>query len=125
MLEKARHNHVSILVTEWGKPFTVDGFSGFMRDAIRAAGLPIDCQPHGLRKALGRRIAEAGASTKQNMAVLGHKSLSEAERYTKEADQIRLATAAMSLLEAQTENEVCPNRPFQFGQAPKKSGDTK
>jgi integrase len=38
VLEKARHNHVSILVTEWGKPFTVDGFSGFMRDAIRAAG---------------------------------------------------------------------------------------
>ena len=30
VLEKARHNHVSILVTEWGKPFTVDGFSGFM-----------------------------------------------------------------------------------------------
>ena len=51
VLEKARHNHVSILVTEWGKPFTVDGFSGFMRDAIRAAGLPLDCQPHGLRKA--------------------------------------------------------------------------
>src|SRR6478736_6069790 len=102
VLEKARHNHVSILVTEWGKPFTVDGFSGFMRDAIRAAGLPLDCQPHGLRKAAGRRLAEAGCTTKQIMAVLGHKSLAEAERYTKEADQIRLATDAMSQLEEQT-----------------------
>jgi integrase len=83
VLEKARHNHVSILVTEWGKPFTVDGFFGFMRDAIRAAGLPLDCQPHGLRKAAGRRLAEAGCTTKQIMAVLGHKSLAEAERYTK------------------------------------------
>ena len=83
VLDGARHNHVSILVTEFGKPFTVDGFSGFMRDAIRAAGLPLDCQPHGLRKAAGRRLAEAGATTKQNMAILGHKSLAEAERYAR------------------------------------------
>ena len=40
VLEKARHNHVTIVNTEYGKPFTVDGFSSFMRDAIRAAGLP-------------------------------------------------------------------------------------
>jgi enterobacteria phage integrase len=124
VLEKARHNHVTIVNTEYGKPFTVDGFSSFMRDAIRAAGLPLDCQPHGLRKAAGRRLAEAGCTTKQIMAVLGHKSLAEAERYTKEADQIRLATDAMSRLEEQTANEVCPNRPFQFGQTPKRSGDT-
>jgi integrase len=124
VLEKARHNHVTIVNTEYGKPFTVDGFSSFMRDAIRAAGLPLDCQPHGLREAAGRRLAEAGCTTKQIMSVLGHKSLAEAERYTKEADQIRLATDAMSRLEEQTANEVCPNRPFQFGQTPKRSGDT-
>jgi enterobacteria phage integrase len=103
----------------------VDGFSGFMRDAITAAGLPLDCQPHGLRKAAGRRLAEAGCTTKQIMAILGHKSIAEAERYTREANQIRLATAAMSLLEAQTENEVCPNRPFQFGNFPERSAQTK
>ncbi|HET9533842.1 MAG TPA: tyrosine-type recombinase/integrase [Mesorhizobium sp.] len=123
VLENARHNHVTIVNTEHGKPFTVDGFSSFMRDAIRAAGLPLDCQPHGLRKAAGRRLAEAGCTTKQIMAILGHKSLAEAERYTREADQIRLATDAMLLLEAQTENEVCPNPATQFGQTPKKSGD--
>ena len=123
VLEQARHDHVSILVTEWGKPFTVDGFSGFMRDAIKAAGLPLECQPHGLRRTAGRRLAEAGCTTKQIMAILGHKSIVEAERYTREADQIRLATDAMSLLEAQTENEICPNRPFQFGQMPKTSGE--
>jgi enterobacteria phage integrase len=119
VLEQARHNHVCILVTEWGKPFTVDGFSGFMRDAIRAAGLPLDCQPHGLRKAAGRRLAEAGASTKQVMAVLGHKSLAEAERYTSDADQVRLATAGMHLLEAQTENDGRPNFPPSLGNVPK------
>ena len=123
VLEKARHNHVTIVNTEHGKPFTVDGFSSFMRDAIKGAKLPLDCQPHGLRVSAGCRLAEAGATTKQIMAVLGHKSITEAERYTRDADQIRLATAAMSRLEAQTENEICPNPAFQFGQTPKKSGD--
>src|SRR5882672_4262991 len=33
--------HVCILTTEWGKPFTVDGFSGWMRDAMTEAGLPL------------------------------------------------------------------------------------
>jgi len=124
VLEQSRHNHVTIINTEFGKPFTVDGFSDFMRDAITAAGLPLDCQPHGLRKAAGRRLAEAECTTKQIMAILGHKSIAE-ERYTREADQIRLATDAMTRLEAQTENEISPNRPFQFGNLPKRLGDTK
>ena len=37
----------------------------FMRDAIKAAGLPLDCQPHGLRKAAGRRL---GGSRMQHEA---------------------------------------------------------
>jgi hypothetical protein len=56
-LTAADRNHVTILNTAYGQPFTVAGFSQFMRDAIRAAGLPLDCKPHGLRKTLGRRMA--------------------------------------------------------------------
>ena len=56
----------------YGKPFTVDGFSQWMRDAITDAGLSLDCQPHRLRKAAGRRLAEAGATAKMIMAILGH-----------------------------------------------------
>jgi integrase len=122
VLEQARHNHVTILATEYGKPFTVDGFSGYMRDAIKAAGLPLDCQPHGLRKAAGRRLAEAGCSTKQIMAVLGHKSLAEAERYTKEADQVLLATDAMARLEGRTGNDDRPNRIVGLGTVPRGLG---
>jgi integrase len=70
-----------------------------MREAITAAGLPLECQPHGLRKAAGRRLAEAGCSSRELMAVLGHKTLAEAERYTREADQVRLATAAVARLQ--------------------------
>jgi hypothetical protein len=45
-------NAVTVINTEFGRPFMVDGFSGFMRDAMRKAGLQLDCKPHGLRKTL-------------------------------------------------------------------------
>jgi integrase len=104
ILAATPREHVTILNTEFGMPFTVDGFSGFMRDAIKAAGLPLDCQPHGLRKAAGRRLAEAGCSSRELMAVLGHKTLTEAERYTRDADQARLAGAALARLEGRKVN---------------------
>ena len=99
ILAETKRTHVAILTTEHGRPFTVDGFSGFMRDAIKAAGLPLDCQPHGLRKAAGGRLAEAGCTPHEIMAILGHKTLSEAERYTRQVDQARLASTAITKLE--------------------------
>lgn len=75
-----------------------------MRDTIRGSELPLACQPHGLRKDAGRRLAEAGCSAHEIMSILGHRSLAEAERYRKEADQKRLAAAAIGRLEGQTEN---------------------
>jgi len=38
------------------------------------------------------------------MAVLGHKTLTEAERYTREADQARLAIVALAKLEGRSAN---------------------
>jgi site-specific recombinase XerD len=104
ILAETKREHVAILTAEYGRAFTVGGFSGFMRDAINAAGLPFDCQPHGLRKAAGRRLAEAGCSSRELMAVLEHKTLSEAERYTRDADQARLASAAEARLEGRKVN---------------------
>ena len=63
--------------------------------AIRAAGLPPECVPHGLRKAAARRLAEAGCSSKEIAAITGHKTLAEVERYTREADQERLSKSAI------------------------------
>ena len=103
-LAVAKRDHVSILTTIHGKPFTVDGFSQWLRDSITDARLPLDCQPHGLRKATGRRLAEAGATAKMIMAVLGHTTLAEAERYTEEADQIGLAVEAVRKLEGHKAN---------------------
>jgi integrase len=65
-LAAANRDHITIVNTEYGKPFTVDGFSQWMRAAITAAGLPLECQPHGLRKAAGRRLAEAGCTANES-----------------------------------------------------------
>jgi site-specific recombinase XerD len=105
-LAAANRDHVTIINTEYGKPFTVDGFSQWMRAAITAADLPLECQPHGLRKAAGRRLAEAGCSANEIMSVLGHRTLAEAERYTREADQAQLATKAVTKLEGHKANRV-------------------
>jgi enterobacteria phage integrase len=99
IVSQTKREHVAILFNGRGKAFTAPGFSVWMRKAITAAGLPIECQPHGLRKAAGRRLAEAGCSSRELMAVLGHKTLAEAERYTRDADQVRLATAAVARLQ--------------------------
>jgi enterobacteria phage integrase len=86
-----------------------------MRDAITEAGLPLDCQPHGLRKTAGRRLAEAGATTRQIMSVLGHTTLSEVERYTRDADQRQLAIEAIAALEGRNRNGVTQTDPGKFG----------
>jgi integrase len=69
-----------------------------MKRAAKAAGLGPECVPHGLRKAVLRRLAERGGSAKEISAVSGPKSLREIERYTAAADQRRLSASAMGKL---------------------------
>ena len=116
--------HIVIITTEYGKPFTVDGFSGWMRDAITEAGLPMDAKPHGLRKAAGRMLAEAGATAKQIMAVLGHATLAEAQRYCDEADQAGLAQDAVTLLEGHKANRSTQTAPVSLGKQSNKRGES-
>ncbi len=124
-LAAAKRDHVSILTTMYGKPFTVDGFSQWMRDAITGAELPLECQPHGLRKATGRRLAEAGATAKMIMSVLGHTTLAEAERYTEEADQVGLAEDAVIKLEAHKANRFAQTDSAGLGNTAKNKGKSK
>jgi integrase len=63
--------------------------------------------PHGLRKALLRRLVEHGGSAKEIAAISGHKSLGEVERYTAAADQRKLSAAAIAKLrEAENKDEM-------------------
>ena len=107
-----------IIKTEAGVAFTVAGFSDWMRDAITAAGLPMDCKPHGLRHLAGVRMSEAGCTDEEMMAVLGHKSATSLRIYTKGAKQTRLAENAISKIE-QNRHTVSPTRSFKFGELQK------
>ena len=88
-----------LIETAFGRPFSVAGYGNWLRATHRAAALPDDCVTHGLRKAAGRLLAEAGASTKQTMAILGLRSLSLAELYTRDAEQEHLAVGGMTAWE--------------------------
>ena len=87
-------DHLTLLTTQTGKPFSAAGFGNWFRDRCNEAGLA-HCSAHGLRKAAARRLAEAGCTMHEIAAITGHASLSEIQRYTKAADQKRLALSAM------------------------------
>lgn len=91
----------TLLVTEYGKPFTVAGFGGWFRDRCDEAGLP-HCTAHGLRKALARRAADLGATQQQLKAVGQWSSDSDVATYTADAEQRGLADAAIGKVVAWT-----------------------
>jgi len=101
--------NLTFLVTERGAPFTAAGFGNWFRDRCNEAGLP-RCSAHGLRKLAATRMANAGCSSDQIKAVTGHKSLSEVARYTKAADQARLARQAIDMVRADREQKLSSNR---------------
>jgi integrase len=92
----------TFLVTSFGKPFTEAGFGNWMRGRCDEAGLP-ECSSHGLRKAIARRLAEAGMSPHQIQAITGHTTLKEIERYTKAVRQKLMAEMAMRGLDISVE----------------------
>ena len=85
-----------IITDARGRPLR--SLTDLIERAVKGAGLPPRCVAHGLRKAALRRLAEHGGTTKEIAAVSGHRSLSEIERYTARADQMRLADSAISKL---------------------------
>ena len=108
VLDGTPTEHLTYLVTEWGKPFSSNGFGNRMRKWCDKAGLP-ECTAHGLRKAGATIAAENGATEHQLMAIFGWKSNKQAERYTRKARQKKLAAAGMGFMER---NESESDSPF-------------
>jgi integrase len=96
VLDATPSEHLTFLVTPTGKPYSGNHFGESFREWCDAAGLPKHCSAHGLRKAACRRLAEAGCSANEIAAISGHASLDEVARYTKAADQARMARNAMA-----------------------------
>lgn len=93
-LDGIDHAHLTYLVTEFGKGFTPAGFGNWFRERCNLAGLP-HCSAHGLRKAMARRLAEAGATTLEGRAVTGHKSDAMFAHYAAAASNEAMADRAM------------------------------
>lgn len=98
VLEKQPKDGLTFLSTQYGKPFK-DGasFGNKFREWCDAAGLE-GRSAHGLRKSAAVRLVEAGCTTKEVQAITGHASLREVERYTKAAEQEKLARQAIARL---------------------------
>ncbi|MEP1330703.1 tyrosine-type recombinase/integrase [Pseudophaeobacter sp.] len=94
VLDTIPKTNASFLQTKSGLQRSEKGLGKDMRKWCNAAGLP-DCSSHGLRKAIARRLAEAGATPHQIMAVTGHKTMAEVERYPRDADRAKLANSGI------------------------------
>lgn len=95
MLGAADKRGETVLVTAYGQPFSSKSLTGSMARWCKLAGLTKGLTLHGLRKSLGVYLAEAEASTRQFMEVLGHDDIDHAELYSREASQVRLAVQGM------------------------------
>jgi site-specific recombinase XerC len=87
-----------VVLTQWGKPFSPAALGMRMQRWARAAGIPPGYTLHGLRKTLGKALAEHGATTRQLMDMLGHDSIAHAELYSREAEQELMAAMGMEKL---------------------------
>jgi integrase/recombinase XerD len=96
-IEASAVGNMTLLITEYGKPFTANGFGNKFKDWCRQADLP-HCSAHGVRKATSTALAEAGATPHEIMAITGHQTLEEVERYTKAVDRQKTADTAMAKL---------------------------
>jgi integrase len=96
VLDATPSEHLTFLVTATGKPYGGNAFSEQFRSWCDAAGLPKKRSAHGLRKAACRRFAEAECSANEIMSNSGHVTMKELVRYTKAADQARLARNALA-----------------------------
>lgn len=94
-----RSDHLTFLVTEFGKPFTAAGFGNWFRDRCDEAGLS-KCSAHGLRKAFTRHLVVAGLTNAQGRALTGHVTDAEFNRYARSANQEELAAEGMANLQS-------------------------
>jgi integrase len=96
-LSQVLNARMTLLVTEYGKPFSAKGLGNKMRQWCDEAGLP-NCSAHGLRKSGASIAAENGATSDQLKAIFGRTTSQQAELNTKSARRRILAGDGAKLL---------------------------
>jgi len=102
-LDHVPRTNLTFLLNAHGAPFE-QGFGNWFRDRCNEAGLP-QCSAHGLRKLAATRMANAGCTERELMAVFGWRSHGEVSRYVRAADQSRLAEQAFAKARAGMKGE--------------------
>ena len=98
--KRQNNRRVAFLLTPPLLNFSAFRFGNRFRNWRDTAGLP-HCSAHGLRNAAAAKLAELGCTAHEIRAITGHESIQEVQRYTKAAEQKRLAKSAMRKLEGQ------------------------
>jgi integrase len=94
----------TLIVTDFGKPFSRAGFGNWFGDRCRDAGLK-HRSAHGLRKALTRRAADLNVS-QQGLKALGQWENDEEVRlYAGSANRNRMAEEALAAVVAWEQRE--------------------
>jgi integrase len=86
---------LTFIVTATGKPRSKYALGNDFAKWAREAGLPDHCRLHGLKKAGMARLADAGNTSHELMAISGHKTLSMVELYTRGSNNRKLAGSGM------------------------------
>jgi integrase len=94
----------TFIQTEFGRPFSSDGFGNRFRKWCDEAGLQ-GLSIHGLRKSAAARLAENGCTEQEIMAITGHSTSKEVIRYTRSANQKKRALNAISKFEDSTPSD--------------------
>lgn len=112
-----------LLVTDYGKPFSVAGFGNWFGEASRKAG--IEKNTHGLRKLSATMAANGGATAHELMSQYGWSNSKQAEVYTRQADRSRLGMKSSRIVSEQLANELAPHGEFCEGSVTKNVAKTK
>jgi integrase len=91
-------DHLVILSTQYGRPFSPKGFGNWFAEAARAAGL-VGCRTHGLRTTMATMLADASCTDSEIGAVTGHKDPKMIRHYVRAANQKSNAVEAMRKVE--------------------------
>lgn len=110
VLDALPSDKLTFLQTIYGRARSANGLGNMMRAWCDVAGLP-ECTSHGLRRACARRLAEAGATPHEIMAVTGHPALEMVTLYARAASRAGMAEAAFEKLSSR---KVLANRSERF-----------
>jgi integrase len=122
IIRKTPSRQLTFLVGKRGKPLSAAVLGNMVRDWCDEIGLS-QLSAHGLRKAAGRRLAEAGATEKEIAAILGDTDPRAVAIYTRGADGKKLAAAGIEKVVAAfggaKHERQLPNSVTRFGKTRK------